>query len=303
MEDPGLLGIGLDQLDQLRRAVGEAQVTQRLGVYGEIARRGAVFGRHVGDGGAVRHTQLRQARPEVLDELADHALLAQNLGDGQHQIGGGGAFRQASGKAEADHLRQKHRYRLAQHAGLGLDAAHAPAQHAQAVDHGGMGIRAHQGVRVREQAAVALGCEHYGRQVLEIHLVHDAGIGRDHAEVVEGRLAPAQQRVAFLVALELEQRVGGEGSGCAELVHLYRVVDDQVGGDERVGAVGIAAQGLERVAHGGEIHHAGDAGEILEQNARGHEADLACFPARPARHKLDVSGLDRAPVFMAQQVL
>jgi hypothetical protein len=33
----------------------------------------------------------RQAVAEELDELVDHALLAQHLGDGQHQVGRGGA--------------------------------------------------------------------------------------------------------------------------------------------------------------------------------------------------------------------
>ena len=37
---------------------------------------------------------------------------------------------------------------------------------------------------------------------------------------------------------------------------------------------GVGAHRRERVAHGGEIDHAGDAGEILQQDARGHEVDL-----------------------------
>ena len=39
---------------------------------------------------------------------------------------------------EADHLGQQHRQRLAEHAGLRLDAADAPAEHGKAVDHGGV---------------------------------------------------------------------------------------------------------------------------------------------------------------------
>ena len=35
--------------------------------------------------------RLREAVAEELDELADHALLAQHLGDGEHQVGGRGA--------------------------------------------------------------------------------------------------------------------------------------------------------------------------------------------------------------------
>ena len=89
-----------------------------------------------------------QAVAEEFDEFVDHALLAQYLGDGEHQIGGRGAGRQRAGELEADHLRNQHGDRLAQHGGFGFDAADAPAQHAQTIDHGGVRIRADQGVRI-----------------------------------------------------------------------------------------------------------------------------------------------------------
>jgi hypothetical protein len=41
----------------------------------------------------------RPGRAEELDELADHAALAQHLGDGEHQVGGGGALGQLAGQA------------------------------------------------------------------------------------------------------------------------------------------------------------------------------------------------------------
>src|ERR671923_165995 len=42
-----LLGVGLDERDQLRRAAGEAQVAEGLGVDREDRAGGAVLGRHV----------------------------------------------------------------------------------------------------------------------------------------------------------------------------------------------------------------------------------------------------------------
>jgi hypothetical protein len=89
---------------------------------------------------------LAEAGAEELDELLDDALLAQHLGDAQHQVGGGGAFGQLAGELEADDLGHEHVHGLAEHDGLGLDAAHAPAQHAQAVDHGGVAVGADQRV-------------------------------------------------------------------------------------------------------------------------------------------------------------
>jgi hypothetical protein len=58
-------------------------------------------------------------------------MLAQHVGGGQHEVGGGHAFLQLAGELEADHFGDQHRDRLAQHRRFGLDAAHAPAQHAR----------------------------------------------------------------------------------------------------------------------------------------------------------------------------
>ena len=53
-------------------------------------------------------------------------------------------------------LRRHHVERLAEHHGLGLDAAHAPAQHAEAVDHRGVRVGADQGVREGDGLAALL---------------------------------------------------------------------------------------------------------------------------------------------------
>ena len=64
------------------------------------------------------------------DEFIDHALFAQHLRDGQHQIGRGHAFVQFAGQLETDDFGNQHRHWLAQHRGFGFDAADAPAQNA-----------------------------------------------------------------------------------------------------------------------------------------------------------------------------
>ena len=50
---------------------------------------GAELRAHVADRRAVGQRQRRDARAVELDELADHAVLAQHLGDREHQVGGG----------------------------------------------------------------------------------------------------------------------------------------------------------------------------------------------------------------------
>ncbi len=146
-----LLRVAFDQFDLGVGAAGFAEIGQRLLVDGEEAHRGAVFGRHVGHQGPVGHLHLRQGRPEELDELVDHALGAEDLRHGEHQVGGGGAGRQLAGKLEADHLGGEHVERLAEHDRLGLDSADAPADHAQAVDHRRVAVGAHQRVGQRHR--------------------------------------------------------------------------------------------------------------------------------------------------------
>ena len=159
---------------------------------------------------------------------------------------------------EADDLRNQHRDRLAEHRRLGLDAADAPAEHAEAVDHGGVRVGADQRVRDRPGGAPpAVVLEHHAAEVLEVDLVHDAGVGRHDLEIAERRLAPAQEGVALAVALELDAIVVGERLRGAVAVDLHRVVDDQLGRRQRIDLVGIAAEARHGLAHRGQIDDAG----------------------------------------------
>ena len=113
---------------------------------------------------------------------------------------------------ESDDFGEQHRDGLAEHAGFGFDAADAPADDAEAVDHRGVRIGADQRVGIGERRRLlAIGEDDRG-EIFEIDLVHDAGVGRHDAEILEGVLAPAQEGVALLVALKFEQRVDAEGS-------------------------------------------------------------------------------------------
>ena len=78
--------------------------------------------------------------------------------------------------------------------------------------------------------------------MLDVHLVHDPGAGRDDLELVERGLAPAQELVALEVALVLELDVAGEGAGDAEDIGDDRVVDDQLGRCQRVDPGRVAAE-------------------------------------------------------------
>ena len=95
---------------------------------------------------------------------------------------------------------------MAKHGGFGLDAADAPTEDAEAVDHGGMGVGADQRVWIGSDTAfaVGLGGEDYTGQVLQVDLVADSHTGRYGRKVAEGGLAPLEEGVALAVARELE---------------------------------------------------------------------------------------------------
>src|SRR5690606_27522662 len=203
-------------------------------VHREEATGGAVFRCHVGNGGPVGQGQIRQAVAVELNEFADHTALTQHLGNGQHQVGGGHAFTQLAGELEADHLGYQHGDRLAEHGCFSLDAAHTPAQHTQAVDHGGVRVGADQGVGVGPVFTVDLLRPDALRQIFQVDLVTYTGTRRHHTEVVERALPPAQEGVTLAVALDLHGDVVMEGVVLAEVVDHDRVVDDQVHRRQRV---------------------------------------------------------------------
>ena len=299
------LGVGLDERDLLLAAAGEAQVVEGDVVDREHGGGRAELGAHVADGGAVGEGHGGDAGAVELDELADDAVLAQHVGDREHDIRRRDTRGDDAGELEADDLRDEHGDGLAEHGRLGLDAADAPAEHAEAVDHGGVRVGADAGVGVGAEHAVDRAVVDDLGQVLDVDLVHDAGSGRDDLEVVERRLAPAQELVALAVALVLDLDVALEGVLGAEQVGDDGVVDDHLGRSERVDLLGVSAERLDGLAHGGEVDDAGDTGEVLHHDARGRELDLGVGLRRgnPRAEGTDVRIGDVRTVLGAEQVL
>src|ERR1700730_16045703 len=91
--------------------------------------------------------------------------------------------------------------------------------------------------------------------------------GWNDAEVLEGLLAPAQERVALLVPLVLALNVEADGVLAAEEIHLDRVGEDEGDRSERVDSSGVATQPSNRGAHGGDVDRGGHAGEVLHDDA------------------------------------
>ena len=107
--------------------------------------------------------------------------------------------------------------------------------------------------------------------------MNDSGGRRDDPEVVEGRLSPLEELVAFHVPCELHLGVDLECIGRVERVHLDRVIDDEIGRDLRVdlGSGGfVSGHSNNRRPHRSEIDHGRNAGEVLENDASGLVGDL-----------------------------
>ena len=232
-------------------------------------------------------------------------MLAEHVGDREHDIRGGHARRDRAGELEAHDSRDEHGDRLTEHGGLGLDAAHSPTEHAETVDHGG--------VRVGTDARVGVGAEHTAdltvvhdlREVLDVHLVHDAGAGGNDLEVVEGGLAPPQELVTLAVALVLDLDIALECVGRSEEVSDHRVVDHHLGGRKRVDLGGIPTEVGHGLAHRREIDDAGNTGEVLHHDACRGELDLGVgLGVRvPRTERLDLLLGDVRTVLGAKQVL
>ena len=270
-----LAAVRLHELDLRLGAAGQAEIVERQLVDREEAAGRAVLGGHVPEGRPVGDRERPDALAEVLDELSDDARPPQQLGHGQHEVSRGRALAQPPGQPEPDHLRHEHRHRLAEHGRLRLDAADAPAEDAEPVHHRGVGVEPDQ--RVGEGHAVAH--LHHPSEQLEVHLMADARARRHQLEVAQRALAPPQERVALAVPLHLVLDVDGERHPGGERVDLHRMVDHELGRDQRIHLRRVAPERGGGVADRGQVDDRRHARQVLHQHPRGEERDLLRRPS------------------------
>jgi hypothetical protein len=286
-------------------ATGEAHVVDRALIDREEPHRRAIFRRHVGDRRAIGEREARETGAVEFDELADDLLRAQHLRNRQHEVGRRRSRRELAEELEADDLGNQHRQRLPEHCRLRLDAPDAPSEDAEPIDHRGVGIGADQRVRIGALGAVDFVGEHDTRQILQIHLVDDAGIGGDHAEVLKGLLSPPEKLIPLLVAIELLLGIDQKRRVGAIFIDLNRVIDHQIDRLERVDTFRGAAEPDDGIAHRGEIDDRRHAGKVLQQHATGAEGDflLGLAPDVPSSERFNVRSLDERVVLVAQEIL
>ena len=296
-EHPLRLEVGLDRVAMLF-AAGHPVVLERLVVDREEAAGRAVVGRHVGDGRAVGGAERGRALAEVLDELVDHVGLAQQFGDGEHEVGGGDAGIELPGHVHADHVGLEEVVRLAEHRSFGFDAADAPGEHADRIHHRGVRVGADRGVGIIDSVLLP----DAARQVLEVNLVADAVARGHHADAGEGLLGPLEEGIALAVALELDLHVPAQCIGGVVHVHHDRVVDDQVHRDQRLDAGRVEVLALRFGAHRSEVVQRGESRHVLQHDARQHERQFigALAVGLPGGQCLHRVGADSLAVAVAQ---
>ena len=295
------LGIGLDQAHLVLGAAGQAQVGQRLLVDREQRGGRAVLGRHVGDRRAVAQRQPGDAVAEAFEVGADDLLATQELGQRQHQVGGGDAGPAPPGELDADDLRQAHPRSAAQHHALRLQSADADGDHAQRVDMRRVAVGADAGVGIGDAAARVALHLHHRRHPLQVDLMHDPVPRRDHLDIAERAPAPVDEVEAVLVAAVLDGAVLVEGAGIvAPALDGQRVVDDQLHRHHRIDLRRIAAARRDRVAQAGQVHQRGLPQDVVADDARGIPGEVALAQAVG---QLQQAGVEQRRIAAAHQVL
>ena len=270
------LRVGLHQLHLLVFAAGELEVVDRLPVDVEHRRGGAVFRGHVGDRGAVAEGERGGAFAVELEICADHLLLAQELGQREHDIGRGDAGARPARELHADDVRQSHPRGAAEHHVLGFEATDTDRDHAERIDVRRVAVGSDQ--RVGERDAV-LRVDHR-RHPLQVDLVHDAVARRDHVDVPERLLRPVDEVEAVLVAALLDGTVLREGVLLeAAVLHRERVVHDQLHRHDGIDLRRIATLLCNRIPQAREIHERRLAEDVVAHDARREPREIEVTPA------------------------
>ena len=261
---PVCLGVVLDQLHLLVFTAGELEVVDGLLVDVEHRRGGAVFRGHVGNGRAVAEGQRGSAFAEELQPCADDFLLAQELGQRQHHVGGGDARLQLAGQFDADAFRQTHPRRAAEHHAFGFQATDADGDHAQRIDMRGVAVGADAGVGERH----AVTHLDHRRHFLQVDLVHDAVARRDHVDVLERLFGPVDEVETVFVATVFDGAVLLERLRIeATALDGQGVVDDQLRRHHRVHLRRVAALQGDGVTQAGEVDQGGLAENVVAHHA------------------------------------
>ena len=135
-EQPLRAVVAFNRLHQRGITAGHPVVVDRLLVDRKVAAGSAVVGCHISHGCAVGGRERGCAFAKVFNERPNDIRAAQQLGDGQHEVRCRHPLAESTAHVHAHDIRGQEIDGLAQHSRHRLDPADAPAEHADAVDHG-----------------------------------------------------------------------------------------------------------------------------------------------------------------------
>ena len=287
--------IGGHQRHQRFRPTRHTQVIQHLLVDGEVTAGGPVFGRHIGQCRPFRHRHGLRGRAEKFNRTVGNLRQAQALRHQQHQVGRPDQRCRHAGEPYAHHLGQGKGVGMAQQGSFGINATHAPAQHAQTIDHGRVRVTPNHKVGEGPLNPLVGGAGHDGGDALQIDLVNDAAAWRENAQAAKRLLRPAEKGIAFGVAFKLTAHVDRHGVGTAPGIDLQRVIHHQIDREPGVHPRRVAPRARQSVAQGGQVLQHRHTRRIRQDHARHIQRQIHPDMVAPVQHTGDVGWLDSAP--------
>ena len=163
---------------------------------------------------------------------------------------------------------------MPEHHGFGFDAANAPTDDAQTVNHGGVRVRTDKRIWENHCAVVLSFAHHAFSQILEIDLVHDAAGWWHNPEVIERLLPPTKEFVALAVTVKFDFGVFKECVARAVKVHLNAVVNHQIYWNQWVNFLRVATKFGHGGSHTRQVHHGRNTREILQDDSSQFERNF-----------------------------
>src|SRR5262245_434029 len=132
--------------------------------------------------------------------------------------------------------------------------------------------------------------------------MHDANSRRNQLESPERLLTPLKKLVTLAIALELHVQIEFQRARRTKEIDLYRVIDNQIDGHERLDDLRVASEPLHSASHRCKINNQWNACEVLQNNARNDEGNLHVRGRLrvPFRKRFNIFAPDLFPVTVAQ---
>ena len=175
-----------DRVDLRVLAACISKIIERFFVDRKKSHRRPIFRGHIGDSCTVGRVKSSGALAKEFNKFSDNIRFTQHLSYSQNEVCRGRTLWQFAGQMHTHNVRRQKIHGLTEHSSLSLNAADAPADDTEAVDHRSVRIRSDK--RIGKINAFPL--KHAFRQILKIYLMDNTDSRRDDAKAVKRRRSP-----------------------------------------------------------------------------------------------------------------